>query len=262
MAITKELIIVMELNLNGKTAIVTGGSRGVGRAITLALAQEGAHVVVNYNNSQSAAEETVNQIKQTGGSAIAVQANLDNPDECRKLIEAAKASFGDVDILVNNAGIWPKNWVKDISLEEWNHTMQVNLTSVFLTCQTFVQMLSEENKKGKILNITSQAAFHGSTTGHSHYAASKAGVVSFTVSLAREVAGQGINVNALALGIVETDMIGDALQKNKDYYVNRIPLGRVAQPNEIADIATFLVSEKANYITGATLDATGGMLMR
>ncbi|MDM5340515.1 3-oxoacyl-ACP reductase family protein [Fictibacillus enclensis] len=252
----------MELNLNGKTAIVTGGSRGVGRAITLALAQEGAHVVVNYNNSQSAAEETVNQIKQTGGSAIAVQANLDNPDECRKLIEAAKASFGDVDILVNNAGIWPKNWVKDISLEEWNHTMQVNLTSVFLTCQTFVQMLSEENKKGKILNITSQAAFHGSTTGHSHYAASKAGVVSFTVSLAREVAGQGINVNALALGIVETDMIGDALQKNKDYYVNRIPLGRVAQPNEIADIATFLVSEKANYITGATLDATGGMLMR
>ncbi|WP_347343363.1 SDR family NAD(P)-dependent oxidoreductase [Fictibacillus enclensis] len=252
----------MELNLNGKTAIVTGGSRGVGRAITLALAQEGAHVVVNYNNSQSAAEETVNQIKQTGGSAIAVQANLDNPEECRKLIEAAKESFGDVDILVNNAGIWPKNWVKDISLEEWNHTMQVNLTSVFLTCQTFVQMLSEEKRKGKILNITSQAAFHGSTTGHSHYAASKAGVVSFTVSLAREVAGQGINVNALALGIVETDMIGDALQKNKDYYVNRIPLGRVAQPNEIADIATFLVSEKANYITGATLDATGGMLMR
>lgn len=262
MAITKELIIKMELNLNGKTAIVTGGSRGVGRAITLALAQEGAHVVVNYNNSQSAAEETVNQIKQTGGSAIAVQANLDNPEECRKLIEAAKESFGDVDILVNNAGIWPKNWVKDISLEEWNHTMQVNLTSVFLTCQTFVQMLSEEKRKGKILNITSQAAFHGSTTGHSHYAASKAGVVSFTVSLAREVAGQGINVNALALGIVETDMIGDALQKNKDYYVNRIPLGRVAQPNEIADIATFLVSEKANYITGATLDATGGMLMR
>ncbi|WHY75080.1 3-oxoacyl-ACP reductase family protein [Fictibacillus enclensis] len=256
------MIIKMELNLNGKTAIVTGGSRGVGRAITLALAQEGAHVVVNYNNSQSAAEETVNQIKQTGGSAIAVQANLDNPEECRKLIEAAKESFGDVDILVNNAGIWPKNWVKDISLEEWNHTMQVNLTSVFLTCQTFVQMLSEEKRKGKILNITSQAAFHGSTTGHSHYAASKAGVVSFTVSLAREVAGQGINVNALALGIVETDMIGDALQKNKDYYVNRIPLGRVAQPNEIADIATFLVSEKANYITGATLDATGGMLMR
>ncbi|SDN08811.1 3-oxoacyl-[acyl-carrier protein] reductase [Fictibacillus solisalsi] len=252
----------MNLNLIGKTAIVTGGSRGVGRAITLALAQEGANVVVNYNNSQSAADETVNQIKQSGGGAIAVQANLDNPDDCRKLIETAKEAFGTVDILVNNAGIWPKNWVKDISLDEWNHTMQVNLTSVFLTCQTFVQMLSEEKRKGKILNITSQAAFHGSTTGHSHYAASKAGVVSFTVSLAREVAGQGINVNALALGIVETDMIGDALQKNKDYYVNRIPLGRVAQPNEIADIAAFLVSERANYITGATLDATGGMLMR
>lgn len=262
MAITKELMVVMNLNLIGKTAIVTGGSRGVGRAITLALAQEGANVVVNYNNSQSAADETVNQIKQSGGGAIAVQANLDNPDDCRKLIETAKEAFGTVDILVNNAGIWPKNWVKDISLDEWNHTMQVNLTSVFLTCQTFVQMLSEEKRKGKILNITSQAAFHGSTTGHSHYAASKAGVVSFTVSLAREVAGQGINVNALALGIVETDMIGDALQKNKDYYVNRIPLGRVAQPNEIADIAAFLVSERANYITGATLDATGGMLMR
>ncbi|MDN4091810.1 3-oxoacyl-ACP reductase FabG [Brevibacillus agri] len=254
--------IDMDFGIKGKSAIITGASRGVGRAIALALAKEGAKVVINYNRSADSANEAADLIRQKGGECITIQADIGKKEECDRLMAEATAAFGSADILVNNAGVWPKNWVTDISLAEWNHTMDVNLTSVFLTCQSFVHHLLAEKRRGKILNVTSQAAFHGSTTGHAHYAASKAGVVAFTVSLAREVAKQGINVNALALGIVETDMIKADLELKKDYYVNRIPLGRVAKPEEIADIAAFLVSEKANYITGATMDATGGMLMR
>jgi len=252
----------MYLNLTGKTAIVTGSSRGVGRDIALTLAKEGANIVLHYNKSEEQAMEVAETINQRYSKCIAVRADLAKEEECRKLIKGGTEEFGDINILVNNAGVWPKNWVSDITIEEWESTFKVNLTSVFLTCQCFIKNLLKKGQQGTILNLTSQAAFHGSTTGHAHYAASKAGVVSFTVSLAREVAKNGINVNALALGIVETDMIGDALKKNRDYYVNRIPIGRVAQTEEIAQIAAFLVSEKAGYMTGATVDATGGMLMR
>ncbi|GED13929.1 SDR family NAD(P)-dependent oxidoreductase [Aneurinibacillus migulanus] len=252
----------MELGIKGKTAIVTGGSRGVGREIALVLADEGAKVVVTYQKSEAKAIEVVEEIKQKGGEAFAIQCDVGQANDCIELVQKSIDHFGTVDILVNNAAIWPKSYVKDMDLEEWNSTIDTNLTSVFLTSQTFVNHCLEQNKGGKILNITSQAAFHGSTTGHAHYAASKAGMIGFTISLAREVAKNNINVNNLALGIVETEMIKDSLQKNEDYYLNRIPLGRVAKPHEIAEIVSFLVSEKANYITGATLDATGGMLMR
>jgi 3-oxoacyl-[acyl-carrier protein] reductase len=141
--------------------------------------------------------------------------------------------------------------------------MDVNLTAVFLMSQLFIQgKLNSKITGGKILNITSQAAFTGSTTGHSHYAASKAGVVAFTTSMAREVAQYGINVNAVALGIVETEMLRATLEADRKYYESRIPLGRVATPEDIAKIAVFLVSDGASYVTGATIDATGGMLMR
>ncbi|MFP3728510.1 SDR family NAD(P)-dependent oxidoreductase [Priestia filamentosa] len=252
----------MDLCLKGKTAIITGSSRGVGREIALTLAKEGANIVLHYNRNAENAIEIADLINQNYSKCVAVQADLAHEEGCKKIIQKGKEAFGELHILVNNAGIWPKSWVKDMSLVEWENTMKVNLTAVFLTCQSFVNHLLEEERTGTILNLTSQAAFHGSTTGHAHYAASKAGVVSFTVSLAREVAKNGINVNALALGIVETDMMGDALQENRDYYVNRIPIGRVAQPEEIAEIAAFLVSRKARYMTGATVDATGGMLMR
>lgn len=252
----------MDLKLKGKCAIVTGSSRGVGRGIATALAQEGAKVVVNYNRSAEKAEELVESIRKEGGEAYAVKADLGNPDECRKLLEEAEKKYGSADILINNAGVWPTNWVQDIPLDEWNKTIDVNLTSVFLTSQAFVKYNIDKGRGGKILNVTSQAAFHGSTTGHAHYAASKAGVVALTVSMAREMAKYGINVNAIALGMVQTDMTSKALEKNKEYYMKRIPIGRVAQPSDIANIALFLVSEPAGYITGATIDATGGMLMR
>ncbi|MBW4829082.1 MAG: 3-oxoacyl-ACP reductase FabG [Clostridiaceae bacterium] len=252
----------MDLRISGKCAVVTGGSRGVGRGICLALAKEGVNVVINYNSSSKAALELKEEIEKLGGKAIAIKADLGNPEDCKRLIDEGEKAFGNVDILVNNAGIWPKNWVEDISLEEWNKTIDVNLTSVFLTSQAFVRKNIEKNKPGKILNVTSQAAFNGSTTGHAHYAASKAGVVSLTISMAREMAKHNININAIALGIVETDMTKKALEEKEDYYLNRIPVGRVATPKDIANIALFLVSEPSSYITGATIDATGGMLMR
>lgn len=252
----------MDLKLKGKCAIVTGGSRGVGKGIALALAEEGVSVVVNYNKSEKSALEIVNHIIENGGRAIAVKADIGNPEDCANLINEAEKAFGGVDILVNNAGVWPTNWVQDIPLEEWRKTIDVNLTSVFLTSQAFVKYNIAQKRGGKILNITSQAAFHGSTTGHAHYAASKAGVVSLTVSMAREMSQYGITVNAVALGMVKTDMVGSAIEKNKDYYLKRIPIGRVAEPEDIAKIVLFMVSDPASYITGATIDATGGMLMR
>lgn len=252
----------MELHLRGKRALVTGASSGVGRAIALALAAEGAHVAIGYRSGEDKAKQVLKQIEQMGRPGAAIRANLASPEDCRILYEKAEAALGGLDILVNNAGSWPKHWVQDIPLDEWNATIGVNLTSVFLLSQLFIQRRLAAKAGGKILNITSQAAFRGSTTGHAHYAASKAGVVAFTVSTAREVGMKDIQVNAIALGIVETPMVEAALHKDPAYYVSRIPRGRVARPEEIADIAAFLVSARADYITGATIDATGGMLMR
>lgn len=252
----------MNLGIKGKTAIVTGGSRGVGKAISYALAEAGVDIALTYQGNKDQAEDVVKEICHLGGKASAIQVDLASTNEASQLVDRVVQQFGKVDILVNNAGVWPKSYVKEMSLTEWEKTLNVNLTSVFLTSQDFVNHCLEREKHGKIINITSQAAFHGSTTGHAHYAASKSGLIGFAISLAREHAKDGINVNNLALGIVETDMVKEALEKNQAYYVDRIPLGRVAKPNEIAEIACFLVSEKANYITGATLDATGGMLMR
>lgn len=252
----------MDLKLKDKCAVVTGGSRGVGRGICIALAKEGVNVVINYSRNDKAALETKKEVEKIGSKAIIVKADIGTPEGCQLLIDEGEKAFGNVDILINNAGVWPKNWIQDIPLDEWNKTIDVNLTSVFLTSQAFLRKNLEKKRPGRILNVTSQAAFNGSTTGHAHYAASKSGVVALTVSMAREVAKYGINVNAIALGIVETDMIKAALDKNKDYYLSRIPVGRVATAEDIANIVTFLVSEPASYITGATIDASGGMLMR
>jgi len=152
--------------------------------------------------------------------------------------------------------------VKDISEEEWNRTQQTNLTGSFMTCREAVRGWLDAGRGGRIVNVTSQAAFHGSTSGHAHYAASKAGLVALTVSLAREVAAHGIHVNAIAPGMMRTEMALEALRQSEEQYLKRIPLRRIADPQEVADVVTFLASEKASYMTGATVDVTGGMLMR
>jgi 3-oxoacyl-[acyl-carrier protein] reductase len=251
----------MDLQLTGKNAVVTGGAGGVGAAICTLLAAEGATVVVS-DLDLARAEAVAARCRERGVRAHALRTDLTVPADCAGLVDATAELLGSADVLVNNAGLWPTNLVTDIGLEEWRRTMDVNLTAVFLASQRFVARALGEGRRGKILNVTSQAAFNGSTTGHAHYAAAKSGVVTFTLSLSREVAAKGINVNALALGMVETPMSRDALAANREYYEKRIQIGRVAKPEEVARLAVFLVSGAADYFTGATYDATGGMLSR
>lgn len=253
----------MDLALNDKVAIVTGASRGLGRAIALGLAAEGAKVAVNAYRHPDRAAAVADEIRTASGvEALAAPADVSRADEVVRLFDLVERTLGPVDILVNNAGVWPTACVKDMTEEDWNRTLQTNLTSAFLACREAVRRWLGAGRRGRIVNITSQAAFLGSTTGHAHYAASKAGMVALTVSLAREVAPHGIHVNAVAPGMMHTDMAREALEKGADEYLKRIPLGRIADAAEVADAVTFLASDRASYVTGATFDVTGGMLMR
>lgn len=255
----------MNLNLKGKVAIVTGGGGGLGKAICKILVQEGANVVLSFRSNEDEIIAFVDNLnnKYTGRS-IAVKGDLVNETDINKLFYTAIQKFNCVDILVNNAAIWTTAYVKDMEVEEFERTLKINLQTPFVLSKMMVNHLINRKSKGKIINIVSQAAFHGSTTGHAHYAASKGGLVSFTISLAREVAKYGINVTAVAPGIIRTKITEKQLstKEGEEYYVNRIPLERISEPEEVAYTVAFLASNKSDYITGATIDVTGGMLMR
>jgi 3-oxoacyl-[acyl-carrier protein] reductase len=253
----------MDLNLKDKVALVTGGSRGLGKAICLSLAAEGAKVAVNYRRTADKAQAVVDEIKtQYGLEALTVGGNVAEEADVLSIFEQVTEKFSQIDILVNNAAVCPTCQVKDMSKQMWTETIEVNLTGTFLTSREFVKRLLDADRKGRIVNIVSQAAFRGSTTGHAPYDASKGGIVSFTIALAREVAQKGIGVNAVAPGLILTDMVAKVLKENEQKYLSRIPLHRIAEPKEVADVVTFLASERAGYMTGATVDVTGGMLMR
>ncbi|MBI2926610.1 MAG: 3-oxoacyl-ACP reductase FabG [Verrucomicrobia bacterium] len=251
----------MNLFLKNKVALVTGGARGLGRAICLALAEEGARVAVNALRSDP--EELVAQLRtQFGIAAIAVRGDVSKSEAVRAVFDRVEQELGPLDILVNNAGTWPTAFVKDMTDKQWSETLAVNLTGSFNTCREAVRRWLAAGRKGRIVNITSQAAYAGATTGHAHYAVAKAGLANLTVSLAREMAPHGILVNAVAPGFMETDMAAEALRQDRERILSRIPLGRIADPAEVAAAVVFLASERASYITGATLDVNGGMLMR
>jgi len=260
----------MDLNLANRVAVVTGGSAGLGRAIALGLAAEGVKVAVNYYRDLEKgvdfvdeATELAKEIRQRyGREALPVPGDVSKFDDVQRVFNLTETAFGPVDILVNNAGIWPTAYVKDMTEAQWEATLAVNLTGPFLTCREAVRRWLAAGRTGSIVNITSQAAFHGSTSGHAHYAASKAGLVTFTISLAREVAPNGIRANCVAPGMMATEMARDALEKDIQRYLERIPLRRVADPAEVANVVVFLASDCAGYMTGATVDVTGGMLMR
>lgn len=253
----------MELNLKDKVALVTGGSRGIGKAMCLSLAAEGAKVAVNYNTSAEKAQGVVKEIKtRYGTDAIAVSANVASESDVLAMFAKINEKFSRLDILVNNAAVCPTCPVKDMTERMWKETIEVNLNGTFLCCREFVKQLLDNNRKGRIVNIASQAAFRGSTSGHAPYDASKGGIVSFTIALAREMAPHDIGVNAVAPGLVMTGMVADAVNKNREKYLNRVPLHRIAEPEEIADVVIFMASERSGYMTGATVDVTGGMLMR
>ncbi len=251
----------MDLGLQNKVALVTGGSRGLGRAICLALAEEGAKVAVNFLRTDPA--DLVKQLAEKhGAKAVAVRGDVSQPEEVREVFDRTERELGPVDILINNASIWPTALVHEMTVEQWTGTLAINLTAPFLTCREAVRRWLASGRKGRIVNITSQAAYHGATTGHADYAAAKAGLTNFTISLAREVARHGIAVNSVAPGFMETDMIAAAWQKNRAKYLERIPLGRIGDPAEVAAAVLFLASERASYMTGAALHVNGGMEMR
>ena len=253
----------MDLNLKGKTALVTGGSHGLGAAICMGLAAEGVRVAVNYRRDPAKADSVVERMRRLHGvEGCAVAGDVAEEGGVREMFRKALESLGGIDILVNNAGICPVSLVDEMSEEEWSATVRTNLTGTFLASREMIRNLKSAGREGRIVNIASQAAFNGSGTGKSHYAASKAGIVAFTVSLAREVASLGIRVNAVAPGMMYTDMVAGTLERNEERYKSQIPMGRIARPEEIADVVAFLTSDRASYMTGATVDVSGGMLMR
>ncbi len=246
----------MDYKIDGKIALVTGAADGCGKAIAEKLAGEGVKVILHDLSFKE--EALKNNAAAIGNGAEYVTADLSRTEE----IEELWKKTGDIDILVNNAGIWPTAYVTDMTPDSFKKTLDIDLVAPFLLCKLFVNNCIQKNKKGKIVNMVSQAAFHGSTSGHAHYAAAKAGLVAFTVSLAREVAPKGINVNAVAPGMMRTPMNKDALSEREDDYLKRIPLRRIADPSEVAAAVVFLCGAESDYMTGATLDVTGGMLMR
>ncbi|MCL4206732.1 MAG: 3-oxoacyl-ACP reductase FabG [Pirellulaceae bacterium] len=260
----------MDLHLKDRVAIVTGGSRGLGQAICEGLAAEGAQVAIDYLSDPRAgidlteeAETLATRLnRQYGVGAAAIAADVSDAGQVERLFTETERRLGPPDVLINNAGIWPTAMAHEIEEADFRRVLEINLIGSFLTCRAAVRRWLEAGRGGRIVNITSPAAFQGSTTGHAHYAASKAGLVSFSLSLAREVAPQGIHVNLVAPGMTRTEMSRDALAAGESHYIQRIPLRRIAEPADIADVVVFLASQRAAYMTGATVDVTGGMLMR
>lgn len=245
--------------LTGKTAIITGASRGIGAAIARRFAEEGANVVVNYSGSQDKAEAVVAEIEQAGGKAIAVKANVADADAVKSLADAAMKEFGSIDILVNNAGITRDNLMMRMKEDEWDDVINTNLKGVFLCTKAVTRQMMKQ-RAGRIVNIASIVGVMGNA-GQANYVAAKAGVIGLTKTTARELASRGITANAVAPGFITTDMtekLGDDVQASM---LAQIPLARFGAPEDVANAALFLASDEANYVTGQTLHLDGGMVM-
>ena len=243
--------------LEGKIALVTGAAKGIGRAIALALAADGATVIVNYNGSAQKAEAVVDEIKALGKDSEAYQCNVANTADVDAMIKDVIKRYGSLDILVNNAGITRDNLIMKMSEEDFDAVIDANLKGCFNTIKAVSRQMLKQ-RAGRIINIPSVSGILGNA-GQANYSASKAGVIGLTKSVARELSSRGITCNAVAPGFIDTEMTAQMTDKAKEAVKTQIPLGRVGKVDDIAEVVTFLASEKASYITGQVISVDGGM---
>ena len=244
--------------LKNKVALITGGSRGIGKAVALLFASQGATVAINYSSSEDEAKQVVEEIQRMGGKAMAIGANVANGEDAKAMIKKVVSAYGSLDILVNNAGITKDMLLLRMTELEFDDVIDVNLKGVF-NCTKHASRIMMK-KGGSIINMSSITGVIGNI-GQSNYAASKAGVIGFTKSVAREFAGKNLRINAIAPGFVETDMTDKLAQGIKDNLVLNIPMGRIGEAKEVANVALFLASDLSSYITGQVIGVNGGMAM-
>ncbi|TBX17223.1 3-oxoacyl-[acyl-carrier-protein] reductase [Clostridium perfringens] len=245
--------------LKDKVAIVTGGTRGIGRAIALKLADHGANIVINYRNSDKEAEELKAILEEKGVKVLTVKCDISNFEDSKNLMNKCKEVFGKIDILVNNAGITKDTLIMRMKEEDFDNVIDVNLKGTF-NCAKHASAIMLKQRFGKIINMTSVVGIAGNA-GQVNYAASKAGVIGLTKSLAKELGSRGITVNAVAPGFINTDMTASLSEKVKEEASKNIPLKRLGDPEDVANLVGFLASDAANYITGQVINVDGGMVM-
>jgi len=247
------------IDLSGRSAVVTGGSRGIGRAIVLRLAEQGADVAFSYRGNEAAAKDTASSVEALGRKALAVQADVSQPESADALVKAALEAFGKVDILVNNAGITRDDLIMRMSIEAWRDVLETNLFGAFYCIKAVTRPMLRA-RAGRIVNITSVSGQAGQT-GQANYSSAKAGLIGLTKATARELASRGITCNAVAPGFVLTELTLDLAQEWQDRIAEQTPLGRFGTPEEIANAVAFLASDEAAYITGQVLGVDGGLVM-
>lgn len=245
--------------LDGKVALITGASRGIGRAVALKLAQAGAKIIVNYAGNETAAQEVQRQIAAAGGEALVVRADVSVAASAEELVAQGLTAFGHIDILVNNAGITRDNLLLRMKEEDWDAVLNTNLKGVFHCTKAVVRPMMKQ-RQGRIVNMASVVGIMGNA-GQANYAAAKAGVIGFTKAMAKELASRGITVNAVAPGFINTDMTRVLSEQVQRDLARQIPLGRLGEPEDVANVVLFLVSPWADYVTGQVINVDGGMVM-